>query len=270
MSTATMPAVRATETPTSRPAHRPIPTARLVKVELRKMFDTRSGFWMLMSIGIVAVLASGAVVLFAPDSAVDYESFASAIGVPMTVILPMIAVLAVTSEWSQRNGLTSFTLVPHRNRVIGAKAIATVVVGLVAIPLALAVGALGNVVGSALNGTAQVWNINGTEIAQIVLANVLGMFIGFTLGVLVRNSAGAVVGYFVYALVLPPALMLLASMQGWFADLQPWVDFNYAQSALYAGSMTGEQWANLGVAGLLWLVLPLSVGLVLLRRSEVK
>ena len=39
--------------PARRTAH-PIPTSRLVKVELRKMFDTRSGFWMLVSIGVLS------------------------------------------------------------------------------------------------------------------------------------------------------------------------------------------------------------------------
>jgi hypothetical protein len=48
------------------------------------------------------------------------------------------------------------------------------------------------------------------------------------------------------------------------------VDFNFAQGALFNGSLTGEQWANLGVAGLIWLVLPMAAGLVLLMRSEVK
>ncbi len=35
---------------TNRPG---VPMSRLVKVELRKMFDTRSGFWLMMSIAIV-------------------------------------------------------------------------------------------------------------------------------------------------------------------------------------------------------------------------
>jgi hypothetical protein len=34
--------------------------------------------------------------------------------------------------------------------------------------------------------------------------------------------------------------------------------------------MTGEYWAQLGVSSLIWLVLPLAIGLMLLRRSEVK
>jgi ABC-type transport system involved in multi-copper enzyme maturation permease subunit len=186
------------------------------------------------------------------------------------VILPMVAILSVTGEWSQRSGLTTFTLVPHRGRVISAKALSSVLVGVVSIPLAFAIGALGNVVGTTIAGTDLVWNMSLAHAAYIVLANVLGMLIGFMLGVLIRSSAGAIVAYFVFAFVLPTISGLLAASQGWFRDLQPWVDFNYAQGALFNGDMTGEHWANLGSAGSLWLLLPLTVGLVLVRRSEVK
>ena len=46
--------------------------------------------------------------------------------IPMSVILPIIAALSVTAEWSQRSGLTTFTLAPHRGRVLLAKAAAAV------------------------------------------------------------------------------------------------------------------------------------------------
>jgi hypothetical protein len=197
MSTATLerevPAVR------TRTAPAPIPMSRIVGVELRKMFDTRSGFWLVMSVGILAVLATAATLLFAPHDELSYGAFGGAIGMPMSVILPMIAVLAVTSEWSQRTGLTTFTL-----------------------------------------------------------------------GVVIRNSPGAIVGYFVYALVLPAALGTLAAYQDWFKDRQGWVDFNYASTRLYDGNLTGTEWAHLGVSGLVWLVIPLVVGLRLVLRSEVK
>jgi ABC-2 type transport system permease protein len=64
--------------------------------------------------------------------------------------------------------------------------------------------------------------------------------------------------------------MFLAESQQWFRDLQPWVDFTYAQSALFNGSLTGEQWANLGVTSAIWLLAPLAIGLRLVLRSEVK
>jgi ABC-2 type transport system permease protein len=44
-----------------------IPLSRVVRVELRKMFDTRSGFWLIASIGISGVIATIATVAFAPD-----------------------------------------------------------------------------------------------------------------------------------------------------------------------------------------------------------
>jgi ABC-2 type transport system permease protein len=248
----------------------PIPMSRVAAVELRKSFDTRSGFWLLASIVISSVLATGAVLLWAPESELTYSTFAAAIGVPMTIILPMIAILSVTSEWSQRSGLTTFTLVPHRGRVIAAKAYVAVAVAVASMLVAMAVGALGNVIGPAIAGTDRVWDASFLDLSQIVLANVLGLLIGFMLGVVIRNSAGAIVGYFVYGFVLPTLAMVLAASQQWFKDLQPWIDFNYAQSALYNGSLTGEQWAQLGVTSVLWLVLPLTIGTALLLRSEVK
>ena len=44
--------------PRARTASSPIPLTRLVGVELRKMFDTRSGFWLMASIVITSVLAT--------------------------------------------------------------------------------------------------------------------------------------------------------------------------------------------------------------------
>ena len=132
----------------------PIPTSRLVKVELRKMFNTRSGFWMLISIGVLSPISAGSLLVLGLDSDVTYQNFVRASGFPMSVILPIIAILAVTGEWSQRSGLTTFTLVPSRERVTGAKAIATLLVGLGAVSVTFAVGALGNatLVGSQTTG----------------------------------------------------------------------------------------------------------------------
>ena len=251
-------------------AHASIPFSRLTAVEVRKMFDTRSGFWLMASILLLSVVATGAVIAFASAADLTYDTFGAAVGVPMTVVLPIVAALSVTSEWSQRAGLSTFTLVPHSGRVIGAKAAATMLMGVVSMLVALAVGALGNIVGTALAGTDLVWDISLAQAAGIVLANVLGVFVGFMLGVLLRSSAGAVVGYFVFSFVLPGLSSLLAANQAWFRDLGPWIDFKWASSRLYDATMTGESWAQLATSGAIWLVAPLALGLVLLSRSEVK
>ncbi len=129
-------------------------------VEARKAFDTRSGFWLLVAIAAAGVLATGAVLAFASNSDLTYDSFAGAIGVPMTILLPVVAILAVTGEWSQRAGLTTFTLVPHRGRVIRAKLAVTVAIGVSSIALALAVGAVGNIVATGLKGIDTTWDLS--------------------------------------------------------------------------------------------------------------
>ena len=271
MTATTIPPATTTHTAPVRRTARPIPTTRLVKVELRKMFNTRSGFWMLVSIGVLSPISAGSLLVFGLDSEVNYQNFVRASGFPMSVILPIIAILAVTGEWSQRSGLTTFTLVPSRERVIGAKAIATLLVGLGAVSVAFAVGAVGNLAGSALAGVDTVWDVSWSMAPQIVLYNVVGMAFGFVLGVLLRSSAAAIVGYFVISLVVPGILALLAQVQSWFEDLQPWIDWNHTQVALLEGTTnTGEGWARLASTTMIWIVVPLVVGLLTLRRSEVK
>jgi len=49
----------------------PVPLARLVKIELRKMFDTRSGFWLMAGIAITALCATAAVLMWGSDSQVS-------------------------------------------------------------------------------------------------------------------------------------------------------------------------------------------------------
>jgi hypothetical protein len=256
--------------PRRQDAPRRIPLRRIVSVELRKSFDTRAGFWLLASILGASLLTTGTVILFAPAEEFTYSTFTMAIAFPMSVILPMIAVLSVTAEWTQRSGLTTFTLVPHRSRVLLAKAVAVTLVAPVATLLAFTVGALGNLLGTAVAGTPVVWDRGITDAFYMVLADVLLILVGFTFGVLIRNTPGAIVGYFVYGFVTPGLLTLLAMSQKWFHDLQPWVDPNYSQDALLEGSFAADQWAQLAVTSGTWLVTPLAIGLVLVTRAEVK
>jgi ABC-2 type transport system permease protein len=247
-----------------------VPLTRVINVELRKMFDTRSGFWLMASIVITALLTTIGTIAFAPKADLTYYTFAKAIGFPMTVVLPIIAILSITGEWSQRSGLTTFTLVPHRNRVITAKAVSSVAVAVASMLFAFVIGAIGNLVGSAITGTDLVWDVSVAEGVNIVLGSLLCLLTGTMLGVLIRNSAAALVAYFVYSLLLPTVSGILASSQEWFRDLRPWVDLNYAQAALFEGTLSAEQWANVAVTASTWIALPALLGLRLVMKSEVK
>lgn len=247
-----------------------VPLTRLVRVELRKSFDTRSGRWLLASLGLAAVLTTGAIIAWAPTSELAYSEFTLAIGVPMSIILPIIAVLSVTSEWSQRSGLATFTLVPHRGRVVLAKAVAAVLVTVPATAAAFAVGAIGNVIGTALADVPTVWDQSLVDVGYFAAGQTLLLLVGFVLGALIRNSSGAIVAYMLYGFVVPGLLAFLAFSQDWFADARPWLDAKYNQDALLRGQLAGDGWSHLAVTSLVWLVVPMTVAVVNVLRSEVK
>jgi ABC-2 type transport system permease protein len=261
-------APRGLRTPVRTPGR--VPLTRLVRVELRKSFDTRSGQWLLASLGLAAFLTTGAIIAWAPPSELAYSQFTLAIGVPMTIILPIIAVLSVTSEWSQRSGLATFTLVPHRGRVVTAKAVAAVLVTVPATAIAFGAGAVGNTIGAALAGVPPVWDRSLVDVGYFAAGQTLLLLVGFVLGALIRNSAGAVVAYMLYAFVVPGLLAFLAFNQDWFADTRPWVDAKYSQDALLRGQLAGDGWYHLAVTSLVWLVVPMVLAVVNVLRSEVK
>lgn len=259
----------ATRTGTELRSARPVPLSRVIRVEVRKMFDTRSGFWLIASIAITGTIATVATMIFAPDDSLAYYSFAEAVGFPMTVILPIIAILSITGEWSQRTGLTTFTLVPHRGRVLTAKVVTTVAVAVGSMLFAFAIGALGNLAGAWVNDVPTTWDVSWEEAFNILLGNLIGLLLGTTIGMLIRNTPGALVTYFIYALALPPVSSALASSQSWWRDWQEELDLNFIQGNLFTGTLTSEQWVDVAIAVTLWVVVPGLIGLRAVLRSEV-
>lgn len=267
MSTTTLERPTTTSAARVRPG---IPTSRLIGVELQKMFDTRAGFWLIAGIAALSLIATAAAMIFGDRSGLEYGAFAQAVGIPTTVILPILGALSVSSEWGQRTSLSTFTMVPSRARVVIAKLVTVVGVGLASLVVALGVAALGNLFNAAIAGITPVWDLDLTVIMQIVVADEIGMLMAFMLGALFRNSPGAIVGYFVYALVLPGVSSALAAAQPWWSDHAGWFDLRTASIPLYDTGMTAHDWAQLGVTTLIWLVVPLTIGFRLLMRSEVK
>ena len=228
--TATIVSPDTIEAAPARRTVRPIPTTRLVKVELRKMFNTRSGFWMLVSIGVLSVIATGAVLIFAPDDAVTYKNLAIGdrlpdVGDPAddrdpgrhervepTQRTHDVHAHAKPRTRDRRQGDRDrpggSRLHGRRLRRRRRRQRASVL---------------------RLVGVDTVWDISVSIALQMVLGDLIGMAIGFTLGVVLRNSPAAIVGYFVVSFVISGILLLLALVRPWFEDLQPWVDWNVTQ-----------------------------------------
>ena len=146
---------------------------RLVAVELRKMVDTRAGFW--LQVAMVALTVVVVVVrLLVGDAA--HHTFQSVLDVglqPAAVLLPVLGILLVTSEWSQRTGLITFALVPVRSRVLGAKLIASLLLAVAMLAMSVAVVAAGVLVSSP--GVEGTWSDAAPLIGQSAVYLTAGM-----------------------------------------------------------------------------------------------
>ncbi len=249
-----------------------VPFGRLVSVELRKLADTRAGRWLLISIAALTllVLIIQMAVVLGQDLHPKFLDFLQGMNTPMGVLLPVLGVMSVTSEWSQRTAMVTFSLEPSRIRVVGAKLVSILVISVVALVVGFLLGAIANVLYGALSGNPVVWGNVGKYAAYYLLLYVFGLVTGFAFGALLLNSPAGIVIYFVYSFVLPGIFSVGAALMNWFESLQPWIDFNTDQNNLIDGSIHGKDWPQLIVAGLIWLVLPLVIGIWRIRRAEVK
>ena len=249
-----------------------VPFGRLVRVELRKLADTRAGRWLLISIVALTllVLVIQMAVVLGNDLHPKYVDFLQGANTPMGILLPVLGVLSITSEWSQRTAMVTFTLEPSRMRVVLAKMVSLLIVSVVALALGLTLGALTNVLYGAFSGDPVVWGPVGKLVVTYFLLFVLALGSGFALGALFLNSPAGIVVYFVYSFVLPIPFAIGAALMGWFDDLRPWIDFNFAQTPLGDGTIHGNEWAHLVTSGLIWLGLPLAIGIWRIGRTEVK
>jgi len=244
----------------------------LVKVELRKMIDTRAGKWLLgITAGLVAIANVVALIIFAVNDVDDiqYGTFITITSYVSSIFLPILGIMLITQEWGQRTGMVSFTLEPHRDRVILSKALAGLVLSAGCVVLGLVVGLVMNLLYGAIQGPIG-WDLGLKYLGGFVLSQAIAMLAGFALAALFLNTPAAIVLYFVYTLVLPGIFELLASLLSGFAKVRPWLDFQSAQSPLGDASMHGDDWGHLLVSGLIWLVLPLVIGVVRIMRAEVK
>ncbi len=249
-----------------------VPMARLAKVEIRKALDTRAGRWLVIGILGLVVVIEVIYSLAADNTEKNLQDYIQIPGFTLGYFLPIVIIMLVTSESSQRNGLVTFTLEPKRSRIVSAKFLAGIALALGVMALAVVLAVLGNLLGIATGGEGS-WHLDGGLVFYaLFLSNMIGIFIGFALSMLIMNTAGAIVAYFAYTLILPTAVGILSAISDTFEKIGPWIEFNTAQSPLISSpySPTGEEWAQIGTSGAIWLLLPLVLGIWRLLRIEFK
>jgi ABC-2 type transport system permease protein len=241
-----------------------IPFSRLVRAELRKLTDTRASRLLLVAMTAATPVIIAVMLIVASPRDLNYTRLVDFTQTPQKFILPALAILVVTSEWSQRTGLVTFTLAPSRGRVLRAKATATLGLGLALIGIAFAVAAVGNLLSGLRHGDGS-WAFGAPGFGDMILVQVLTLLEGLAFGMLLRVSAAAIAAYY----VVPTVWSALFSAPG-LKGIAPWFDLNQAQGPLYTHDITGTGWLQLLSAAAIWIGVPLAAGIVRALRGEVK
>lgn len=239
-----------------------IPFRRLVAVETRKLFDTRSGQVMAVILIVLTVaLIAGRGLTAGPRLGM----LIGTAGIGFGTLLPVLGILTVTGEWSHRTALTTFTLEPRRSRVLLAKCLPPLLVTVAACLFAILVAVPVTAVVAGVREAPADWAVDPRALLGWTAGCVLVVAMGLALGLLLQNAPAAIV-------------ICLSSTMAWSAigrlgatgeTLAAWLDLGTATAPLTAGALTGDQAARLAVSVLCWIIVPMAAGVVRAIRKDV-
>jgi len=236
---------------------------RLTLVELRKMTDTRSGFWLLLATAALTVAIVAIACLVFPDEDSNLFNFFVMAVQPASILMPIVGILLVSSEWTQRTAMVTFTLVPQRSRVLVAKLLAGLALSAIAFQICLVTALVATAFFGA-DGDAT-WSLSAGLIVQVAVSVVVPMLIGIGFGAVLLASAPAIVLYF----VLPTAFAALGAISA-LSGAARWLDQTRTMEPLLEEMLSATQWARVATSLALWLVVPIALGFWRVLRSDVR
>jgi ABC-2 type transport system permease protein len=239
-----------------------IPFGRLLRAEWRKATGTRAARWLLTAVALTTIGGVEIPLLFPHDVAQTRASYLTWAGLGLTRLLPIVLMLAMTAEWSQRTAMTTFTQEPRRGRVLTAKIAAGMGIGLAAAVYAFAVTEL-VVAAARLAGRHIGVGWNWPQLAGFVAFVLLISGIGIAFCALLHNTAVAIVTYFVLGGAL--SLLMIPGLQA----TGNWVNTSQTYGWVLYGQWAGHG-AQIATSTLLWVALPLAGGIARTRRREVR
>ena len=235
---------------------------RLTAVELRKMVNTRSGFWLPVGVGLVTLLVAVIASTNHGGRSATFGSVLHAVSQPSAFLLPVMGVLLICGEWSQRTTLTTFTLVPSRWRVIGAKLGASLIVATAATAACLLFTLIfAPLLGHHPGGAGSLsWQVIG----QTWLFITSGMVMGLAFGAALLLSAPAIIAYLLLPTIWAAVVGNIHALDG----VARWLDADNTLGPMTRQIMSGTQWAHALATWAMWIGIPLVVGVWRIGRGD--
>jgi len=241
---------------------RPQAFSTLWRAEFRKMINTRSGPAVMATAVAIALVAVVWKIVQGSDGTVTWDDYAGVMPV-VGLVVPIIGLLAMTSEWTQRTALTTFTLSPRRGRVLAAKFIAAADLALITLVLVIGLIAAGVYIGGAVSGQDVSFAGFAGDVRGLVILTLLQMTMAAGFGALAAQTAVAVAAFFV-----APTFVTIVGNQ-LLHDNAKWLDVFSAYDRL----SSSNPWAD-GAQSItsiaFWVVLPTTIGVWRSLHREVK
>ncbi|TCO36073.1 hypothetical protein EV652_101964 [Kribbella steppae] len=238
-----------------------VPFLRLLRIEWRKSADTRAARWMLVVITVLVAGATAVPLLLPAQFPQAWPGYLGPAALVLALLLPVVSILTLTSEWGQRSVLVTFTQEPRRVRVVAAKVLSGILLSLLGSAYALAAAAGALALSDGL-GRQVTWHLPWRYVIGLVAFVLLNSLLGMAFGALLLNTPAAIVLFF----VLPTIWTLIS--YGWLEKAGRWLDttqtFRYVLEADWRGH-GGPILASIGF----WIVLPLALGALRTARREV-
>ena len=215
------------------------------------MLDTRAGRWLLIGIGAVIAVAL-TIMFFNQGGQHPFGDYLQATTMPMALILPVVGILAVTSEWSRARASSPSASSRAACASPGPSSCRRSLVGVAAFALSLVLAALAHQAAITFRGITGDWSIERARPARRRRLRAARHRPGCRLRhASSRTRPAAVVVFF----VLPTAWAILGRWSRGWAMPPRWLDMNQTMQPLFEGSLTGEQWAHLGTSVAVWVIL---------------
>lgn len=175
--------------------------------ELRKMRTTRTNLGLLagmVALILLTVLITGLTVDAAELGSHDHQHALLSAGTSAALFAALIGVMAITSEFRHGTIRPTFVVTPHRSRVIAAKVISSLLMGIVFGLLAIG---LSFGIGYAILAGRGAELVLGTNHVLLLVLGTLAMTalwaaLGVGIGAVVKNQVFAVIGLIVWTLVV--------------------------------------------------------------------
>jgi hypothetical protein len=242
----------------------------LVRSELRKLTTTRMPWAFLAVLGVIAAINATAVIAgtdmdgskaFIATGA-DQQSLV-AFAANALMIAGLFGAIAAAREYGHKTVVPTFLAAPRRSSTVIAQYTAVAVGG----------GALG-LVGAGLTVTALAVSLPATDygflisaggvyqvLAAAMLAGAAGAVLGAGVGMVVRNTGGAVTGAVLALVVAPPLVVQLASSTAsWIPNTLANVVSGVADNVAVPAAIA---------AIVVWALVPAGIGLVTVQRRDV-